>query len=120
IVPAKGDKWVHWWAPVVALVPVLMIFAVVPFQDGALLADLNIGILYIAAVSSVGVVGVVMAAWACNNKFSLIGAMRAVAQIVSYEIPLGLSIIGVVLVAGSLSLNDIVNSQNIPFILLQL
>lgn len=119
IVPAKGDKWIHWWAPVVALVPVLMIFAVVPFQDGALLADLNIGILYIAAVSSVGVVGVVMAAWACNNKFSLIGAMRAVAQIVSYEIPLGLSIIGVVLVAGSLSLNDIVNSQNIPFILLQ-
>jgi len=119
IVPAKGDKWVHWWAPVVAFVPVLMIFAVIPFQDGALLADLNIGILYIAAVSSVGVVGVVMAAWACNNKFSLIGAMRAVAQIVSYEIPLGLSIIGVVLVAGSLSLNDIVNSQNIPFILLQ-
>ena len=119
IVPAKGDKWVHWWAPVVAFVPVLMVFAVVPFQDGALLADLNIGILYIAAVSSVSVVGVFMAAWACNNKFSLIGAMRTVAQIVSYEIPLGLSIIGVVLVAGSLSLNDIVNSQNIPFILLQ-
>jgi len=119
IIPAKGDKWVHWWAPVVAFVPVLMIFAVIPFQDGALLADLNIGILYIAAVSSVSVVGVFMAAWACNNKFSLIGAMRTVAQIVSYEIPLGLSIIGVVLVAGSLSLNDIVNSQNIPFILLQ-
>ena len=119
IIPAKGDKWVHWWAPVVAFVPVLMIFAVIPFQDGALLADLNIGILYIAAVSSVSVVGVFMAAWACNNKFSLIGAMRAVAQIVSYEIPLGLSIIGVVLVAGSLSLNQIVTSQNIPFILLQ-
>jgi len=119
IVPSKVDKWVHWWAPVVAFAPVLMIFAVIPFQDGALLADLNIGILYIVAVSSVGVVGVFMAAWACNNKFSLIGAMRTVAQIISYEIPLGLAIIGVVLVAGSLSMNQIVASQSIPFILLQ-
>jgi len=119
IVPAKADKLVHWLAPVVAFTPALMIFAVIPFQDGALLADLNIGILYIAAVSSVGIVGVFMAAWACNNKFSLIGAMRTVAQIVSYEIPLGLAILGVVLVAGSLSMNQIVASQNIPFILLQ-
>jgi len=119
IVPARADKVVHWLAPVVAFTPALMIFAVIPFQDGALLADLNIGILYIVAVSSVGVVGVFMAAWACNNKFSLIGAMRTVAQIVSYEIPLGLAIIGVVLVAGSLSMNQIVASQNIPFILLQ-
>ena len=119
IIPARADKVVHWLAPVVAFTPALMIFAVIPFQDGALLADLNIGILYIVAVSSVGVVGVFMAAWACNNKFSLIGAMRTVAQIVSYEIPLGLAIIGVVLVAGSLSMNQIVASQNIPFILLQ-
>jgi len=119
IVPAKGDKLVHWWAPVVAFAPALMIFAVIPFENGALLADLNIGILYIVAVSSVSVVGVFMAAWSCNNKFSLIGAMRTVAQIVSYEIPLGFSIIGVALIAGSLSMNEIVTSQNIPFILLQ-
>ncbi len=119
IIPVRADKVVHWLAPVVAFTPALMIFAVIPFQDGALLADLNIGILYIVAVSSVGVVGVFMAAWACNNKFSLIGAMRTVAQVVSYEIPLGLAIIGVVLVAGSLSMNQIVASQNIPFILLQ-
>lgn len=119
IVPAKGDKLVHWWAPVVAFAPALMIFAVIPFENGALLADLNIGILYIVAVSSLSVVGVFMAAWSCNNKFSLIGAMRTVAQIVSYEIPLGLSIIGVALIAGSLSMNEIVTSQNIPFILLQ-
>ena len=119
IVPAKGDKWVHWLAPVVAFVPVLMIFAVVPFHDGALLADLNIGILYVVAISSVSVVGVFMAGWASNNKYSLLGAMRDVAQVVSYEIPLGLSIIGVVLLAGSLSMNEIVNSQGIPFILLQ-
>ncbi len=119
IIPAKGDKLVHWLAPVVAFVPALMIFAVVPFHDGALLADLNIGILYVVAVSSVGVVGIFMAGWGSNNKYSLIGAMRAVAQMVSYEIPLALSIIGVVLIAGSLSMNSIVEAQSIPFILLQ-
>jgi len=119
IVPAKGDKWVHWLAPVVAFVPALMIFAVVPFQDGALLADLNIGILYVVAISAVSVVGVFMAGWGSNNKYSLVGAMRTVAQVVSYEIPLVLSIIGVVLLAGSLSMNKIVEAQTIPFILLQ-
>ena len=119
IIPAKGDKWVYWLAPVVAFVPALMIFAVVPFHDGALLVDLNIGILYVVAVSSVGVVGIFMAGWGSNNKYSLIGAMRAVAQMVSYEIPLALSIIGVVLIAGSLSMNSIVEAQDIPFILLQ-
>jgi NADH-quinone oxidoreductase subunit H len=119
IIPAKGDKLVYWLAPVVAFVPVLLIFAVIPFQDGALLADLNIGILYIVAVSSVATVGIFMAGWSSNNKFSLLGAMRDVAQVVSYEIPLVLSIAGVVLVAGSLSMNEIVRAQNVPFILLQ-
>ena len=119
IVPAKGDKWVHWLAPVVAFVPVLMVFAVVPFADGALLADLNIGILYVVAVSSVSVLGIFMAGWASNNKYSLLGAMRQVASVVSYEIPVVLSIIGVVLLAGSLSLQQIVLAQDIPFILLQ-
>lgn len=119
IVPAKGDKLVHWLAPLVVFVPVLMVFAVVPFQNGALLADLNIGILYVVVISSVATVGVFMAGWASNNKFSLLGAMRNVAQVVSYEIPLILSIAGVVLIAGSLSMNAIVEAQNIPFILLQ-
>ena len=119
IIPARGDKWVHWLAPIVALVPAMMIFAVIPFQNGALLADLNIGILYIMAVSSVVVIGVFMAGWASSNKYSLLGAMRTIAQEVSYEIPLVLSIIGVVLIAGSLSLNDIVEAQEVPFILLQ-
>jgi len=119
IVPAKGDKLVHWLAPVVALVPVLLIFAVVPFQGGAILADLNIGILYIVAISSVTAVGVFMAGWSSNNKYSLLGAMRQVASVVSYEIPVVLSIVGVILLAGSLSMQQIVLAQDIPFILLQ-
>ena len=119
IVPAKADKIVHWLAPVVAFSPVLMIFAVVPFQNGALLADLNIGILYVVAISSVTTVGIFMAGWGSNNKYSLLAAMRQVAAVVSYEIPVVLAIAGVVLIAGSLSLNEIVLAQDIPFILLQ-
>jgi NADH-quinone oxidoreductase subunit H len=119
IVPARGDKIVFWLAPIVALAPVFMMFAVIPFQGGALLADLNIGILYIVAVSSLSSVGIFMAGWGSNNKYSLIGAMRDVAQLVSYEIPLVLSIIGVVLITGSLSLTEIVEAQTVPFILLQ-
>ena len=69
IVPDKADKWVHWLAPIVALFPALMIFAVIPFQDGALLADLNIGILYIMAISSMVVIGVFMAGWGSSNKY---------------------------------------------------
>ena len=119
IIPAKGDKIVHWLAPVVAFTPALMIFAVVPFQEGAVLVDLNIGILYVVAISSVSTVGIFMAGWGSNNKYSLLGAMRNVAAVVSYEIPLILSVLGVVLIAGSLSLNQIVMAQDIPFILLQ-
>lgn len=119
IVPSNADKIVHWLAPVVAFVPVLMIFAVVPFQDGALLADLDIGLLYVIAISSVSTLGIFMAGWASNNKYTLIGAMRDVASVISYEIPVVLSLAGVVIVAGSLSLNQIVQAQNIPYILLQ-
>ena len=119
IIPSKGDKLIFWLAPLVAFVPVFMIFAVVPFQRGALLADLNVGILYVVAVSSIVAVGVFMAGWSSNNKYSLVGAMRDVAQLISYEIPLGLAILSVVLLAGSLSLTRIVEAQSIPFILLQ-
>jgi len=119
IIPAKGDKVVHWLAPIVAFAPALMIFAVVPFQEGAVLVDLNIGILYVVAISSVSTVGIFMAGWGSNNKYSLLGAMRNVAAVVSYEMPLVLAIIGVVLIAGSLSLTQIVMAQEIPFILLQ-
>jgi NADH-quinone oxidoreductase subunit H len=119
IIPAKGDKVVHWLAPVIAFVPVMLVFAVIPFQGGAILADLNIGILYIVAISSVTTLGIFMAGWASNNKYSLLGAMRQVASVVSYEIPVVLSLVGVILLAGSLSMQQIVAAQNIPFILLQ-
>lgn len=119
IVPTAADKLVHWLAPVIAFAPALMLFAVIPFDNGALLADLNIGILYVIAISSVSTVGIFMAGWGSSNKYSLLGAMRNVAAIVSYEIPMVLAIVGVVLIAGSLSLNQIVVAQNVPFILLQ-
>jgi NADH-quinone oxidoreductase subunit H len=119
IVPGVADKVVHWLAPVIAFVPVAMIFAVIPFQNGALLADLNVGILYIVAISSIATVGVFMAGWGSSNKYSLLGAMRNVAAVVSYEIPLVLAIIGVVMFAGSLSMNQIVAEQEIPYILVQ-
>jgi NADH-quinone oxidoreductase subunit H len=119
IVPSRADKVVHWLAPVVAFVPVMMVFAVVPFQGGALLTDLNVGILYVVAISSVTTLGVFMAGWGSNNKYSLLGAMRQIAAVVSYEIPVVLSLVGVVLLAGSLSLQQIVQAQDIPFILLQ-
>lgn len=119
IVPTNADKIVHWLAPIVAFVPALVIFAVIPFGDGAMLADLNIGILYLVAVSSVSTLGIFMAGWSSSNKYTLLGAMRDVAAVVSYEIPVVLSLLGVVLIAGSLSLNDIVLAQEVPFILLQ-
>ncbi|MBI2957671.1 MAG: NADH-quinone oxidoreductase subunit NuoH [Chloroflexi bacterium] len=120
IVPRLADKVVHLLAPIVATVPAFMVFAVVPlWGDGAMLADLNAGVLYFIAISSFGVVGVFMAGWASSNKYSLISAMRGVAQMVSYEIPLVMALLGVVVFAGTLSLNGIVDAQSIPFALLQ-
>ena len=119
IVPDKADKLLHLLAPAVAFIPTLLIFAVIPFQDGAILVDLNIGILYVVAISSVSVMGIIMAGWSCNNKYSLISAMRVIAQVVSYEIPMSLAIISVVLITGSLSMVSIVEAQTVPYILLQ-
>jgi NADH-quinone oxidoreductase subunit H len=119
IIPDKADKLLFWLAPIIAFFPVLLIFAVIPFQNGATLSDLNIGVLYILAVSSLSIIGIFMAGWASNNKYSMLGAMRSIASVVSYEIPVVLSLVGVIIIAGSLSLNQIVIAQNIPFILLQ-
>ena len=120
ITPVSADKIAYWLAPAVVFAPVIMVFAVVPFSDGALLADLNIGILFVVAISSISTIGVFMAGWGSSNKYSLLGAMRMVASVISYEIPIILSVAGIVIIVGSLSLNDIVLAQqDIPFILLQ-
>lgn len=121
IMPAKGDSLVHWIAPVIMFFAALMIFAVFPIGKGSMgvFADLNIGILYIIAIGSLGVIGIFMAGWASNNKYSLIGAMRGVAQLISYEVPMVLAIVGVVLIVGSLQMSEIVGKQTVPFILLQ-
>ncbi len=119
ITPAAVDKPIYWLAPIVTLVPVFLVFAVIPFTDGGMLANLNIGVLYVVAISSITTVGMFMAGWGSSNKYSLISAMRVVASVVSYEFPVLISIASVIVIAGSLSMNDIVIAQDIPFILLQ-
>ncbi len=120
ITPAQSDKLVYWLAPAVVFAPVIMAYAVIPFQNGAVLADLNIGLLFVIAISTLSTLGVFMAGWSSGNKYSMLGAMRMVAAVVSYEIPVVLAMAGVALLAGSLSLNDIVLAQQrVPFILLQ-
>ena len=119
IVPDKADKLLHFLAPIVVFVPILMIFAVIPLSEGAILVDLNVGIIYVVAISSISIIGIFTAGWASHNKYSLISGVRSIAQMVSYELPVVLSIVGVVLVTGSLSMLKIVEAQNIPFILLQ-
>ncbi len=126
VMPAKGDKVIHWVAPVVLFFAAFMLFAAIPLGketfDGrnmGTFADIDIGILYIVAIGSLGVFAIFMAGWGSNNKYSLLGAMRAVAQLVSYEVPMVLSIVGVVLIVGSLQMSRIVDQQAVPFILLQ-
>jgi len=119
IVPDKADKLIHFIAPIIVFVPILMLFAVIPVSEGAILVDLNVGIIYVIAISSISVIGIFMAAWASNNKYSLISGLRAIAQMVSYELPVVLSIVGVAIVAGSFSMLKIVETQSIPYIFLQ-
>ena len=120
IVPTAVDKALFITAPVMVFAAALMVWVVIPFGPGASVADLNIGVLYIAAITSFTMLGIVMAGWASNNKWSLISAMRAAAQLISYEVPLVLAILGVVMLSGSMSMNSIVDAQSsLPFIVLQ-
>jgi len=111
IVPAAADRIVHFLAPCVVVAPTILMFAVVPWGPGMTPVDLPTGLLFFFAVSSISAVGLMMAGWASNNKFSLLGAMRAVAQMVSYEIPAVLSLIAIVMIVGSLSINSIIEYQ---------
>ena len=121
ITPFGVDKVVYAAAPLVIFIPALLTFAVVPFAPGAALLNVDIGVLFVVAVGALGVMPIFMAGWASNNKYSLMGAMRAIAQTVSYEIPLVLSLVGLVLMAGSFKMEDLVLYQieNGWFLLLQ-
>ena len=111
IIPTKSNKYLFIIAPLFALVPSLVGWAVIPFQEGVVLANINAGILYIFAMSSLGVYGVLIAGWASNSKYAMFGALRSTAQTVSYEIAMGFAFVGVLLAAGSMNLSDIVLSQ---------
>jgi NADH-quinone oxidoreductase subunit H len=129
IIPANASKLIFVMAPVISLVPALITFAVIPFGDtinvmgvslDMVITDINIGILFILAVSSVGVYGILLGGWSSNNKYSLLGALRSSAQMISYELSMGLSLIGVIMIAQSLSLVEIVNAQSkMWFVVLQ-
>jgi len=111
ILPAGADKVVFLIAPMLTFVLALVAWAVIPFGEGMVLADINVGILYLFAVSSLGVYGVIMAGWASNSKYAFLGALRSAAQMVSYEVSMGLVIINVLLCVGSLNLSEIVEAQ---------
>ena len=112
IIPQGADRFLFALAPILAFVGTFVTFAVVPFGPGLIVADLNLGIYFLAAMGSLEAVGVIAAGWASNNKWSVFGAVRAATQVVSYEIPLGLSFLTVTVLAGSMSLMDIVGHQN--------
>jgi len=120
IIPAYADKAVFILAPLMGLVPAFISFVVVPFGPGftvfgktinLYLADLNIGVLYVLALSSMGAYGIIMAGWASNSKYAMLGSLRSASQVISYEIPMGLAIISVLMLTGSLSLVDITRGQ---------
>lgn len=119
-IPPRGDRMLHTLAPCLALFPALVMFAVIPFGDVLVLgdrtinlqvADINVGILYIFAMSSLSVYGIVIGAWASNNKYSLLGGVRGAAQMISYELAMGLSVLGVLMIYGTLNLQDIARGQ---------
>ena len=112
IIPSAADRWVFTFAPAVFLVPVILTFIVVPFGPTIWIEDLDVGLFFLMSVSTVSVVGVLMAGWASANKFSLIGALRAAAQLIAYELPLILAAVAVAMLAGSLSLVSITEAQN--------
>jgi len=111
IIPSGANRFLFILAPVLSMGPALAAWAVVPFDDGWVFANVNAGILYILALTSMGVYGVIIAGWASNSKYAFLGAMRSAAQIVAYEIAMGFALVGVLVAAGSLNLSDIVKAQ---------
>lgn len=111
ILPTSANKVLYYLAPLIALVPALAAWAVIPFNDKLVLANVNAGLLYLLAMTSLGVYGIILAGWASNSRYALLGAMRSAAQVISYELAIGLCLVCVLVLAGSLNLTDIVHAQ---------
>ncbi len=116
VIPSAANKMLFRIAPAIALIPAFAIWAVIPLDPRLVIADINAGLLYVLALTSVGVYGVILAGWASNSKYAFLGAMRSAAQIVAYEIAMGFALVGVIMAAGSLNLGDIVESQRGAFL----
>jgi NADH-quinone oxidoreductase subunit H len=111
VVPANANRFLFLAAPIIALIPALAVWAAVPLNETFVIADINAGLLYILALTSLGVYGVILGGWAANSKYAFLGAMRSAAQIVAYEIAMGFALVGVLMAGGSLNLGDIVREQ---------
>jgi NADH-quinone oxidoreductase subunit H len=111
LLPNRADRWIFLAAPIALFIPASVVWLTVPFAPGAVVADLNIAVVFFIAVTSIGALGVIMAGYGSRSNFSLLGALRGAAQMISYEVPMILSLLGVIMLAGSLSLVDIVNAQ---------
>ena len=118
IVPDEADRLLFNLAPVLVVIPAVLLYAVLPFGRGMVGSDLNVGVLYVVAIGSLGVIAIMTAGWASRNKYGLLGAFRVIAQLVSYEIPMVLAMAAVVLLTGSMSLVEIVEKQTLPNIVL--
>jgi NADH-quinone oxidoreductase subunit H len=116
IVPSNANIFLFFIAPILAIAPALAAWAVIPFADGWVLADINAGLLYILAMTSMGVYGIIVAGWASNSKYAFLGALRSAAQIVAYEIAMGFTLVGVLMAASSLNMSDIVKAQEGSFV----
>ncbi len=112
VIPSRSNRFLFIIAPLLSLIPALATWAVIPLTDGFVIADINAGLLYVLALTSVGVYGVLLAGWATNSKYAFLGAMRCAAQIVAYEIAMGFALVGVLMASGSLNLGDIIMSQS--------
>ena len=111
VIPSKSNRFLFVIAPLLTLIPALAAWAVIPLNDWYVIADINAGLLYVLALTSIGVYGVILAGWATNSKYAFLGAMRSAAQIVAYEIAMGFALVGILMAAGSLNLGDIVAAQ---------
>ena len=119
VVPADADRWVFNAAPIALMAPTILVVAVIPLEADSFLGSLNIGVLFLIGVTSVNTIAIFMGGWASRNKYAMFGAMRGVAMLISYEVPMALAITGVLLVSGTLSLSGIAAAQSVPFLLVQ-